>query len=622
MQFLLVDAARVPGEELDPGAVEATSGALRSKASTIRDLGADYVSAWQTIGEHYEAPEAPQLLGSMNPVRDEAELVATDTHRVCDHLDDHATTLRTLVDKRKALIAEIEDFRRRVAAETDGLGGVIADIGISLTLPPHLMTENDALQHRLDALGGAITEAEEECAARIRAVDAPAAPGWAGQFADAVSAGAGQIADTLGWGDSDEIERFTDSFLNDLLNGSPNLLLPGGLALAGLAGGAGLGQGGGTGQQVFNDWLRGLENGIKDGQQWIDDAVSDFGAWWMDRVETIGDDWANVGDASVEWWNAVEPGSTARVTEVSASTLRWLGAVSGALGTTAVGGTIAFNQFDDGNPWASTINDDVSQEFDGSGTPQLAVPRGLDGLARGMVDAYDAGTAVGGAVVRVTTIDGPDGPKVVVTVPGTDFSFLGWSPLASPNLPNDLTGNLVTAGGGQSTMTDAVRMAMEQADIPEGADVLMIGHSQGGMTTAKLTSDPDFVEQFNVTDVITLGSPIDSDSIDPGVNVLEIKHDSDTVAKLDLGDARLTGMGSPEKSQNHTIVTLDDPSHFLDGYNNHIEDKYLESIQDTHDADLAAAEQRLRDSGFLLEADGTGVDDRVSGQDIQVGRTD
>ncbi|MBK8460841.1 MAG: hypothetical protein IPL43_12205 [Micropruina sp.] len=343
---------------------------------------------------------------------------------------------------------------------------------------------------------------------------------------------------------------------------------------------------------------------------WTSDRAVDAWNWAGDRFEAIGDDWANYGDAAGQYWQATGgsllDGRWPRTTEVVASTAMLTGAFAGAVVTTITAGTIEANIFDDGKPVASEprpVNQGVTN------------PTSLADLTTSVTDAYDAGDGV----VRVTTIDTPDGPKVIVSVPGTQ----SWGPETGAN-PMDLTGNLVTAGGGRSTMSEAVELALAKANIPAGAELMLVGHSQGGMTVADLASDRDLVTKYNVTNAITFGSPIDSTHIDPRVNVLELQHATDLVPRLDLGDA-LYVQGVPvglpsgyqQSGPQHTTVTLANPSGVLDLAGNHSHENYSTSLESSADPALLAFQSQLREAGFL-----SGNSTNTTAQDITVGRSD
>ncbi|MCT2150203.1 hypothetical protein M3D48_06165 [Dermabacter vaginalis] len=76
----------------------------------------------------------------------------------------------------------------------------------------------------------------------------------------------------------------------------------------------------------------------------------------------------------------------------------------------------------------------------------------------------------------------------------------------------DWASNLgIMAGMDVTTMKNA-RAALEAAGVPKGANLMLVGHSQGGLAAASLASRSDFNGQdgYNVTNVITYGSPVDA----------------------------------------------------------------------------------------------------------------
>lgn len=381
---------------------------------------------------------------------------------------------------------------------------------------------------------------------------------------------------------------------------------------------SGDGAGGGRGDDGGGplDWLRDRGEDLWDAGGDVLDGVGD---WW----DATSDDWLNVGDAAGQFWDATGgallDGEWPRTTEVVASQIRTLGALGGALWTTVTGDEA--NLFDDGDPYAGDPRA-VPTDPNPAGIPPLRVPDSLDDLTESVTNAYEAGDGV----VRLTTVETPEGPRVIVSVPGTQ----PWNPSAGSN-PMDLTGNLVTAGGGTSTMTEAVELAMRNADIPDGAQVMLVGHSQGGMTVADLTSDPDFVSRYNVTNAMTFGSPIDSEHIDPRVSVLEMQHATDVVPRLDMEDSLyvpnpatpalpiLPGLPSfsDQAGPQHTTVTLPNPGAWYDAVTNHSHQEYSASIRASADSGLAAYEDQLRRDGFL-----SGTADNSSAVDVTVGRRD
>ena len=129
-------------------------------------------------------------------------------------------------------------------------------------------------------------------------------------------------------------------------------------------------------------------------------------------------------------------------------------------------------------------------------------------------------------IVTVHHANGPD--TYIVQIPGTQ----DWGPSRGGN-PVDLTTNVALEGqAGPTRMELAVRRAMEAAHVPSGADIMLTGHSQGGITAAALASDGTLAN-YHVRSVVTAGSPIGRYQIPSGVSVLSLENDQDIVPKLD-----------------------------------------------------------------------------------------
>ncbi|MCU6480829.1 hypothetical protein [Arthrobacter sp. A2-55] len=225
------------------------------------------------------------------------------------------------------------------------------------------------------------------------------------------------------------------------------------------------------------------------------------------------------------------------------------GLSAGVLGLS--GGTINLNLFDDGSP---KVGEPVP--VGNNSERRVRLPSSLSEILGGVDDAYAMnGTAVSpDGDIRIVKIKQDDGSSAyIVNIPGTE----NWGINGNSNA-RDLTGNLMLVAGQSTTACQDVALAMHKAGIPPGAPVMMVGHSQGGVIAGQLASDPAFTSQFNVTNILTAGSPIDNDAIAPGIQVLGAQHHGDIVPKLDLGGMG-ADLGMPGPQPNVTLVTMDDP---------------------------------------------------------------
>lgn len=193
-----------------------------------------------------------------------------------------------------------------------------------------------------------------------------------------------------------------------------------------------------------------------------------------------------------------------------------------------------------------------------SGNPhpptQRQVPNDITGLWHGVEDVNGgeywtppdpASGAGGSATVRVVSVQQPDGSRAwVVQIPGTQV----WQPTSGAN-PADVTTNGRVMAGQDTAQNEAVREAMRQAGVGAGEQVMLMGHSQGGITAMSLASDPATLAEFNVTNVATAGSPVARFDVPDRVTVLSLEHDQDPVPRLD-------SQPNPERS-NWVTVTRD-----------------------------------------------------------------
>ncbi len=113
--------------------------------------------------------------------------------------------------------------------------------------------------------------------------------------------------------------------------------------------------------------------------------------------------------------------------------------------------------------------------------------------------------------------------RYVVYIPGTQ----SWAPRPGTN-PFDLTSNLsAISKTGFAGSERAVSLAMTQAGIGPDSKVLLVGHSQGGMVAANIST------RFAGSSVLTFGSPLGQLSGKLLAPTLSVEHERDPVPKLD-----------------------------------------------------------------------------------------
>ena len=131
-----------------------------------------------------------------------------------------------------------------------------------------------------------------------------------------------------------------------------------------------------------------------------------------------------------------------------------------------------------------------------------------------------------------------------------------------------------------------VLQAMSDAGVPDGADVVYTGFSQGGIMAANLASDTN--SPYNPIGVVTNGSPIGTYNIPSTVPVYAFEHAGDPVPLLDGQGIDVQNVVSDNR---HTVI-LAPPDGNLSMDATHNVDNYANSVE--------AWETQVRDNGGTL----------------------
>jgi pimeloyl-ACP methyl ester carboxylesterase len=117
--------------------------------------------------------------------------------------------------------------------------------------------------------------------------------------------------------------------------------------------------------------------------------------------------------------------------------------------------------------------------------------------------------------------------------PGTDPTSEPW----------DMTSNLSAMAQMDAGSYRATHDAMRQAGIDAQDNVIMVGHSQGGLVAALIAQSGE----FQVRDVVTVGAPIRHIELPPDVHVVALEHREDVIPSL----SGVAAVGTAT----HTVVT-------------------------------------------------------------------
>jgi pimeloyl-ACP methyl ester carboxylesterase len=226
---------------------------------------------------------------------------------------------------------------------------------------------------------------------------------------------------------------------------------------------------------------------------------------------------------------------------------------------------------------------------------QFVVPRSMRDIALNL-QAVDAAQTDDATTIRVQEVtDAQGNSQYIVYVPGSygDAGNLT-NPHDTGGNPMDWNQNPGALLGDETDSSQAVERAMEAAGVPKGSDVIIAGHSQGGIVAAGLAQDPDFNggdDGYNVTNVVTYGSPVENKHMPDGTESINFANRGS--GGVGTGDPYRPGdpiphLDEPFKhpdsplatSDSHREVGLEAPNKLDDdAFVNHGIEKYVESMK-------------------------------------------
>lgn len=166
----------------------------------------------------------------------------------------------------------------------------------------------------------------------------------------------------------------------------------------------------------------------------------------------------------------------------------------------------------------------------------------MAGLARR--NAGESGGDVDVRFVYTTDAAGARVRRVIVDIPGTK----NWTLSSTDPDPTNLNTNLKSIAGARTTYQQGVLEVMRQAGVGRGEQVLLVGHSQGGMVAVNVAEQAAHSHEFTITNVITAGSPIARLAVPANTQVLSLENEGDVVPHAD-------GASNPDR-RNQVTVTV------------------------------------------------------------------
>ncbi len=363
------------------------------------------------------------------------------------------------------------------------------------------------------------------------------------------------------------------------------------------------------------EWLGGK---IRDGLDWGRGLIEDSWQWGKDALANLGERLGHAGTALGRFLDTattppkwlqdfVQHGEVPQLAEVLGSGAYLLGQAAGIPANFVANDDV--HLFDDGTPYLARP-DEV--------TPH-AVPNGrMDGIndvVDPMMDVYnthDPDNPDDHPQVQVTAVEGADGQvRYVVSIPGTTESMDtidGWNGGAAGT---DWAANLKGVGYGDTAATQsimhAIDEAIEQDQAARGAsggrpEVLLTGHSQGGIIAGNIAANQEFAQRYDVGGVVSAGSPVDTLGVPHDIPVYNYQNELDPVPRADLGGVPT---GTPDNVTNIVFDHEGSPS----PQHTHAQQTYADNIADLQHqttGENAQKQQQMNDDlGRFYDGDAT-----------------
>lgn len=169
------------------------------------------------------------------------------------------------------------------------------------------------------------------------------------------------------------------------------------------------------------------------------------------------------------------------------------------------------------------------------GKGQISIYETVDGKyvvnLRGIEDGPTAAVLAGGAAVTGRPELGLLALHQRNTVPSSD------SPIVTRWATQSIGDDKNWAATWENPYAASVRLALQEAGVPPGADVMLVGHSFGAYTAMELATDPSFNGGYvNVKTVVAMAADVDfrmDDNMPAGTSGLVVNNALDVVAKAE-----------------------------------------------------------------------------------------
>ncbi|MDO5735980.1 MAG: WXG100 family type VII secretion target [Propionibacteriaceae bacterium] len=389
----------------------------------------------------------------------------------------------------------------------------------------------------------------------------------------------------------------------------------------------------------------GWGDSLSDAGDWIGNKVADGLDWTLDKgsdlltnveaflarralstataLERLRDFDENPPQWLKDWDDNGKPPYMA---EVAARGLHRFGLRLGMVGNALMGRDL--HVFDDGEPYVGEVTLKESGPYSGLGDVMETV-----------MDTYDRGNADRNSI-NVTAVEDEHGNvRYIASIPGTAEGTMG--PAAWMGAPSglDWAANAMHVGSGPTAATHAASQAIQDAiaadidhrkanglSLPQGApEVLLAGHSQGGIIAGQLLTSDEFLTGLDVKGIVSAGAPQQTLPMNADVPVYNFQGQYDPIPRLDLGGVRSDFSMDPASNVTNITLPHSGPRTIMAARLYGMTPWYTHA-QDTYEADIKTLQsqgttsQATQDLGRLQDEFGAFFTGRTTSYDVEFGR--
>ena len=237
--------------------------------------------------------------------------------------------------------------------------------------------------------------------------------------------------------------------------------------------------------------------------------------------------------------------------------------------------------------WVADGNPVVTDRLPDVAAVAVMAPRSTTDLMAELAERNDGDSGE----ISVSFLIGHGQRHVIVDIPGTK----SWSPLHTPDITSIAT-NVRAISGAETSYEKGVLEAMAQAGVTAQDDVMLVGHSEGGMVAVAAARDS--AGKFRVSHVVTAGAPVGRfvGQVPKSVRVLALENRHDVVPNLD-------GRANPDRT--NVVTVIGGPDRGSIGANHHLEDTYeplakqVDASTDPSIRDFEASSAEFYDQDFM-----------------------